>query len=229
MAWLSIMGMYNYDATVFDGFQIPQGLDRQTAIDTIILNCAELEVVYPSIDIMRFAIANWSKRNQTIWQKLWDTVTVKYNPIWNVDGIVEETEIRDLTNSKTGTNTDGYKRLNTGTETFNKTVTAKGSITSQVKGYNETDWVDSEQSVPDTEDHDDTTRTPDLIETNDGHTTFGETYTDKGKVTHTTKRTGNIGVTMTQEMLKAERDVAMFDIYEKIMVSFKKEFCLMIY
>ena len=95
MAWLSIMGMYNYDENVFDGFQVPQGLDRQTAIDTIVLNCAELEVVYPTIDIMRFAIANWSKRNQPIWQKLWDTVTVKYNPIWNVDGIVEETEIRD--------------------------------------------------------------------------------------------------------------------------------------
>lgn len=253
MAWLSIMGMYNSNINVFEGFQVPQGLDRQTAIDTIILNCAELEVVYPTIDIMRYAITNWSKRNQPVWQKLWDTVTVKYNPIWNVDGIVEETETRDLTNTKTGTNTDGYERRNTGTETldntktetgtetFNKTVTAEGSITSKVKGYNETAWVDSEQSVPDTEDHDDTTRTPnitqtddttrtpDLTETNEGHTTFGETYTDKGKVTHTTKRTGNIGVTMTQDMLKAEREVAMFDIYEKIMISFKKEFCLMIY
>ena len=119
--------------------------------------------------------------------------------------------------------------MNTGTETFNKTVTAEGSITSKVKAYNETDWVDNEQTVPDTTDHDDTTRTPDLNETNEGHVTFGENYTDKGKVTHTTKRTGNIGVTMTQEMLKAERDVAMFDIYNAIMVSFKKEFCLMIY
>lgn len=45
----------------------------------------------------------------------------------------------------------------------------------------------------------------------------------------TRTETGNIGVTTTQQMLKEEREAAVFNIYDHIIEAFKKRFCIMIY
>ena len=47
--------------------------------------------------------------------------------------------------------------------------------------------------------------------------------------THTTRRTGNIGVTSSQELIERERSVAQFNIYKYIVDSFKKRFCILVY
>lgn len=51
--------------------------------------------------------------------------------------------------------------------------------------------------------------------------------TEKEKIVR--KEAGNIGVTMTQEMIERQRDVVLFNIYDHIIEEFKKEFCLMVY
>lgn len=45
----------------------------------------------------------------------------------------------------------------------------------------------------------------------------------------TERRTGNIGVTATQDLLKKEREIADFSIINYITQSFKERFCLMVY
>lgn len=47
--------------------------------------------------------------------------------------------------------------------------------------------------------------------------------------THTTRRTGNIGVTSSQELVERERKVSEFNIYKYIVDSFKKRFCVLVY
>ena len=44
--FLSILGMYNYDETIFDEFDVPAELDRDTAINKILFDNAELGLVY---------------------------------------------------------------------------------------------------------------------------------------------------------------------------------------
>ena len=65
--------MYEYDNTVFEGFESPSftddeevihTLDRDDVINNILLNCAELELVYSSFEMMKFAIGVWSASNQ---------------------------------------------------------------------------------------------------------------------------------------------------------------------
>lgn len=46
---------------------------------------------------------------------------------------------------------------------------------------------------------------------------------------HSGRIKGNIGVTTTQQMIEAERDVVKFNIYDYIIDSFKRRFCLLIY
>lgn len=48
-------------------------------------------------------------------------------------------------------------------------------------------------------------------------------------VTHEYSKSGNIGVTTTQQMIEAERAVVLFDIYNKIADDFHRVFCLDVY
>lgn len=45
----------------------------------------------------------------------------------------------------------------------------------------------------------------------------------------TERRTGNIGVTASQDLIQKQRDIADFNIIDFITESFKKRFCLMVY
>lgn len=197
MATLSIMGMYNYDDTLFDGLQVPSGIDKQDIVDEILMQCAELEVLYPAPSIMKRAIEIWSNGNQRKWQKLYDTMTIEYNPIWNVDANITDTE----------NITGDVKRA------IDRDTDASGNNTKSVKGFNETDWAEAEKN-------DITSNENELINETVGNTT---------ERTYTQRRTGNIGVTTTQQMLEAERQIADFNLIDIIVNSFKYRFCILVY
>lgn len=176
--WLSIQGIYEFDPTVFDGFESPtytdenntiHTLDRDDVINNILLQCAELEVIYQSSEMMKFAIGVWSASNQDAWNRLYASQLITYNPIWNVDANV---------------------KINRGGDSSN---------TEKVSGYNSEDWSNS----------------------NKNETEYGELVTER--------RTGNIGVTASQDLIKKEREIADFSIIEFITQSFKERFCIMVY
>lgn len=85
MAILSILGLYNYDPTVMLGLQVPAGMSADDVRDAILLECAELEVIYPNLDTMRSAIALWVRSRLPMWEKIFDTTRLEYNPIENYD------------------------------------------------------------------------------------------------------------------------------------------------
>ena len=161
--WLSIMGMYEYDDSIFDGLDVPtytdknnvvHVVDKTKVIQSILLNCAELEILYQNLDTMKLAIGVWSAAEQDTWRKMYATVMMEYNPLWNVDA--------DIVNI--------------------------GSV----MGFNEDDnWSDAAKE--------------------------------------TQRRTGNIGVTASQDLIQKERDIADFSIIRFITESFKKRFCIMVY
>ena len=170
---LSIMGLYEYDNNLFEGLQLPEGLSREAVINEILLQCAELEIMYPNIDIMKLAITTWSVANQYTWQKLYDTMVVEYNPIWNVDATVN----------------------------IDRDTSGSGNATDAVKGFNSDTWAESEKTDTNS------SAEEDVIE----------------------RRTGNIGVTTTQQMLEQERKIAEFNMISYIAQSFKQRFCILIY
>lgn len=192
-ATMSILGLYFQDPDIFSGMVYPDELDKDVLIDSILSECAELEIIYPDPEYMKNLITLWSKKELYNWRKLYETTQFVYNPIWNVDGTVTETETRNLQNR--------YQQ-NEGAN--NKNVNAK-------TGYNSGAFEDAEQ---------DTGRTD--IER-------GGESADTGSVTRETKRGGNIGVTMTQQMIEAEREVDKFNIYDFIVDSFKRRFCILVY
>lgn len=189
MEFLSILTLNDYDQTVWDGLQVPtvetfkdglstmHSVDKNLVISSIIMECSDLQLIYPDLDYMKRMIGWWSAAEMPVWTKLFKTTVIEYNPIWNVDA--------DIVDTDTGSGTNG------------------GTNTEAVKGYNSSSWADHTQD------------------------TASGNWSDTR--THTTRRTGNIGVTATQELIQKERDIADFNIYKYITESFKKRFCVMIY
>lgn len=240
--FLSIMGMYEYDNSMFDGLVIPtytdkdnniHVIDKQTVIDNICLKCAELELLYPNIETMKLAIGVWSVAQQESWYKLIETQFIKYNPIWNVDA--DETE--KLQHGHTATRTLDYDDTTTHgtteTRTPNLTDTQRPntSNTESVKGFNSNTWAESKKveagGYATYEQHGTESIATSGTDTlaHDGTDTMAHTGID----TTTKRRTGNIGVTTTQKMISEQREIAEFNIIDHIAEAFKNRFCLLVY
>ena len=93
---LSILGLYNWDDTIFDGLHLPDGLDHNIVIRNLMLELCELEIIYPDPELMKNAIEMWSYTKQQQWQRIYDALNTDYNPLWNKDGTYTEKETRDL-------------------------------------------------------------------------------------------------------------------------------------
>lgn len=186
---MSIQGLYEADPNIFFGFRVPSGILKSTVVNTILLECAELEFLYPEPSTAQAAITFWTEAEYPIWVELEKTKHYQYDPIANVDA--EETETRNLrgdramTNQGTGTNTEAVSAFNS--EAF------------QDRNQDQNNYEDNSSG----------------------------NWTDTGTITKT--RHGNIGVTMTQQLINAQRDVVQFDLVQYIVESFKKRFCLMVY
>lgn len=97
-ATLSILGLYNFDDTIFDTMVIPEDLEKNYLVHEILTDYAELEVLYPNPDVMKNAIANWSNMRLHSWQKMVAVLYEEYNPFINIkrDEHREITQERDL-------------------------------------------------------------------------------------------------------------------------------------
>ena len=196
------------------------------------------------------------------WDRLYKSYTSEYNPIWNVDGSITETETRDLASDHTGTDTTGSTGTDTETHTGTESVSDSGTDTETHTGTEtvadsgtdsesrsgtdrkETSGsvygFDSSGAVPSDSGSETVTAgigtsttygkkedtTKDLTDSTTygkneestknltDSTTYGRTDTtthntkdtDTGTITRQTIRGGNIGVTMTQQLLEADSD-----------------------
>lgn len=84
-AWLSILGLYQYDNSLFDDMSLPEGVEKELVIDGIIQDCMELELLFPDLEAMRQMIKIWSRREMPTWQRVYNAEHLEYNPIENYD------------------------------------------------------------------------------------------------------------------------------------------------
>ena len=250
-ATMSVMGLYNWDNTLFDLMQIPEALDRQDLIENLLVELAELEVLYPNPVVMKNLIGVWSNKQLDIWNRLYATTQYDYNPIENYDRQESGTDSGTDTATHTGTDSRTETIRDGGTEGVSSSVakTGQDSITgTDTKGH----WKaafdsaaagDNDGLVKETRDQDDgsTTTVYGNTETGSSTTTFGKTQSvTEGKTygsqlantksgTHTLRAHGNIGVTTTQDMIRQQREIEQFNLYDIIIDDFRNRFCILVY
>lgn len=91
---LSLLGLYKFDNTILDPLIIPEGLSKDALTDLIISECAELNAVYPNPDLFKDMLGAFSIRRLPIWERLYKTTLLEYNPIENYNRVEETTEDR---------------------------------------------------------------------------------------------------------------------------------------
>lgn len=109
---LSIMGLYNYDPTIFDDMVVPADIDKDNLVKQILIELAELTVIYPDADYMKMAIANWSALRLHTWDRMANVLYENYDPFINIkrDEVRTITQDRDLkTTGLTNTKVNGYE------------------------------------------------------------------------------------------------------------------------
>ena len=214
MAMLTIMGMYDYDNTIFDSLTLPTGLDRASAIDAIVLECAELECLYPSVPFLKRAIGIWSATMQSSFARVWSSVNLEYNPIENYDRQEQETT--------SGTRQHSGQDITTGSNTDTRTISDSGSVQNKIAGFDASALVDHDSGTSSRSGTDSATGT-DRTEL-----THGEKIADAGS--RTSRIHGNIGVTTSQQMLESELDlVPRLNFYKYLAEEFKRRFCILVY
>lgn len=247
-ATLSLMGMYEYDHTILDFFHYPDKwdtVDKDVFINRLLLDTAELEILYPDADIFKTAIKYWSAAEVQNWNKLYDTTVLDYNPIWNKNGTVTETEKHIKNNNYTDV-TDGKIADHSSTNGNQNTETSGNENTNTTNNTNEKDYVfgfnsesaaQSGQTVTDDTGRTNTDRTENIKTNNSANTDATTTnntnfkHDEKENIDREYTRTeqGNIGITTTQQMINEEREVDKFNLMDYIIDRFKQRFCLLVY
>ena len=198
------------DPTILDGMTIPNGLNLDTLKNSIILECAELEILYSAPSFFRWAVDAWSLKESPTWEKMYEALQIEYNPLENYDRSEEWSETGTRENNKTIDNTT----------TANGSTTSSGDAQHKVTGYNSNSEVLQNRDVTSATDTNTSSATGTGTETEEGE----HNDTRQGRI-H-----GNIGVTTSQQMLKAEFDLAPeINMYNIITRSFRNRFCLLIY
>lgn len=98
--WLSLMGIYKYDPTIFDDMQLPAEIDKETFFANLLTETAELEIIYPDTEILKQMIGYWSARRLHSWERIAEVLYAEYDPFINI----KRDEVRTIESSGDNTN-----------------------------------------------------------------------------------------------------------------------------
>ena len=152
------------------------------------------------------------------------------------DGLVKQTRDQDdatttttygKTEDGTGSKTTTFGKTNTDTETttFGKT---EDTETSETTTFGKTETNKDETTYGKTENVQETKTYGETVN-KQGGLTHGEQVATQNEGEHELHAHGNIGVTTTQQLIREQRDIERFNLYDIIIEDFKMRFCILIY
>ena len=206
-AKISVMGLYQWNNDLFSLMSIPEGLELDVFVNNLLAEACELELLYPNYEVMKVLIGSWSAKCLPIWEHLYETTQYEYNPIENYN----RTDTGRINRSNT--------RVHSGTDTETRTTNSQSD-----------EYIAGFDSVP--SGNNDGLVKNDRLENTGGGTNslaHGEQIADNGLDTTSLTSKGNIGVTTTQKMIREEREIAEFNIYDKMIRDFIDRFCIEVY
>lgn len=147
------------------------------------------------------------------WNALYKTLSLEYNPIENYS----MTETENVQDTHKGT----LESNGNNTDTYIETTLVNDTSNNQLWGFNSTDSVNSDKQTGDT--------------TRDVESTMDNTHKNTDRETkditsdRTLKRSGNIGVTTSQQMIESERQLWLWNFFESVFSDIDKILVLKIY
>lgn len=167
----TLYGMEQYfkckDKSLFDEIRLPNGVDKQTLVNTILVESGELEVIYTDGDFLKVAINTWFERKYPMLDRWIKAINIEYKPLENYNRVEKWTDKSNGTTTNSGTKNSTTN--NSGTDTLVGTTTNNGTKTS-------TNSISSSNSSTDT-------NSETVNNTKSGSTSVGaQTSSDENKV-----------------------------------------------
>ena len=121
MANMTLIGLYNYDNTLFDNLTLPEGINKDIAVNEILMRSGEFEVLYSNLEFNKYQIGKWSEKHYRTFEKWIRALNIEYEPLENYDRMEEWTDTN--TGTQTVDNTGTQTIESTGTQTVENTGT----------------------------------------------------------------------------------------------------------
>jgi hypothetical protein len=237
-AKLTIVGLYQYDNTLFDGMVLPEGIDKDLLIDNIIMKGGEYEVQYPDLDVLKHLIGSWSRQWYDTFYN-WLRATDEMKQIAPLDNYNRHEEWGDNTDVSASASSTSQDTMNgsgstSGSDTSHGTgtVTNNTTDTSKISADDSTDFVNKTQDVSDNSQGNVTDTSATTSTTSQTNTTSNATSssqnTSNTSSDHTGHIWGNIGVTTSATMFAEFYDVLnrYGNIYDSIAIVFCQSFVI---
>ena len=230
-ATLSVVGMYNHDEHFFDNLTFPNDApSRDLIINTIMTECAPLELLYPDAVFMKARFLDWSLKYYDQIERFIAAANAKYNPIENYDRYESRSRSGAHTDTHTERNTTNGKATATQANTERGESTDNSTASHNVAGYNAAAAALASQDVTNSTGTNAVNTVSNGISESD--TTENKNLTMEGASNDVENAHihGNIGVTTAQQMVTAELELLpKINVVNYIVELFKHDFCIMVY
>ena len=170
----------------------------------VINNYGGLLLLNNDISVTETLVNACIRSNDYKWEKLYQTTLLTYNPIWNVDG----TETRTTEYGEHVTTQNNGERIET-------MVNGERQNTSNQKLSS---YPFDTGAKTATEETDETVTNAETTDTRKNNAVVDSTTSNTHTDTETVTRSGNIGVTSTQKLINEERQVAMFQFINSMLL-----------
>ena len=216
----------NNEDDLFKNLSLPEGIDKDTLTDNILLRGSDFEVLYADPYFMQDAIGLWSKKWNRTFAKWIEALSLEYNPLENYD---RKEDWSDTLNKGVKTSA---RRDSGNTRTFDNsdTTTPGTTITEETKvsAYDSSTYQPKQEVITTPSGSGDVLAHSGTIKDEYGEGSSGS-ETENSKTVRDGRIHGNIGVTTSQQMLEAELQIAQWNLYEHITDLFLSEFIIPIY
>ena len=236
-ASLSIYGLFEYRNDVFDNLTLPEGMTKEVLIPQILSECSDFALIYPNYDFMKMMIGVWSTNEGHIWDRLYKSELIEFNPIENYDRYESMSRAvnsnSNSVNNSSGTMTQTDESENN-TDNTNVTNTGNnGTTTNSQTAYDSNTFKDTSKTTASSNSNSQNISNEKGTSKNksNGSNVRAETSENEstGNEIVTSHIHGNIGVTQAADMLERYREVIPFCTYNYIVNSFKERFCVQVY
>lgn len=233
-ATLTLIGMKNFldyqGIDLFEQFDIPSELDKEEAINNILLNCGENELLYPDANFMINCIGLWSKKWMRTFQKWVDVLDMEYNPLENYDRQEAWSDSASSSESMSASSSEQNSLSSSENSSASASDSSYGSESqlNDISAFNATTLrEDTSASAARNNNATSSSQANNLKAELDARQQHEQESRHDTRLSHHSGRVhGNIGVTTTQQMLQSELDVQRFNIYDEIAIIFMREFVL---
>ena len=210
-AILTVIGLYNYDHSLFDNMVLPDGIDKGLVIDAIIMQGGDYEVIYPNPELFKELIGSWSRQWYDTfynWYRALEAMK-EIRPLDNYDRYEQWSD--DAVNHSVSSDSIKGSGSTIGQDSSHGSASVDNDTTdtSKISAYDSNDFVNQNQTISNNTQSNttDTSANTSTQSTSNTDTNAESTGTNNNK--HEGHIYGNIGVTTSATVFKEFYDTLL--------------------